>query len=437
MTREVIALFFITFLGSICLSRMSFAGILDDRLQISGYGNAHFMDMDGMPRFVDEDDPNDGTVQLREFSLFIDANIAEGVIASTEIEAGHNGTQYTSNYAYIDLDISAIINSWDGEQFGNLSFRAGKILVPFLSYNENKPNFKQYLMSTPFTAQNFAPVNPVGADFHGSGWSDVGLMLNWNYELGELAIVDLKVAGINGLGSDSEVLDDNTVQLDSTMQMGMMSFQPTIRTRNGLVENEESKLRDDNNDKASVIKLTLKSVDIPLDAGFSWYRGAWDKESEMDLQMYGIHLNLLFKDWTLKSEYGFGRVEQEEGVNVVADAGENGPANINNSTDNYDMYAWYVEVSYIPLRYGKDNDHYLRLVARYDEVDTNDEAEFTPFDRWRVTPGIEWEFIRNTRLRYEFQYSQIEDFDDAPTPFKEAGGNKYPKMHMTSIIFSF
>ena len=79
------------------------------------------------------DDPNDLFFQLREFSLFMDFDVADGVMASVEIEAGDNATVLTPNYAYMDLDVGTVFDFWDSEKLGNLSVRIGKVLVPFLS----------------------------------------------------------------------------------------------------------------------------------------------------------------------------------------------------------------------------------------------------------------------------------------------------------------
>ena len=180
------------------------------------------MDHDGTPVFVGQRSLNDGFFQIREFSLFFDVAITDMIVASTELEASDNGSGYTANYAYVDIQAA-----------DNLSFRVGKILVPFLSYNENKPNFKQHLMSQPFTAWNLAPVIPLAIGFHGFGWADAGAAVNWNKIIGAFGFLDFKAAVINGLGSMSNVLDDNTAQLAA----GAMT--PVIRPRDGLVQNEE------------------------------------------------------------------------------------------------------------------------------------------------------------------------------------------------------
>ena len=96
---------------------------------------------------------------------------------------------------------------------------------------------------------------------------------------------------------------------------------------------------------------------------------------------------------------------------------------------------FYVEGSVVPLRW--EGERFLRLVARFDNVDTNDKAIFTPFDRSRITVGFEWQFGRNTRFRYEWQRSKVHDFDKAPMPYKLAGGKEIIQMHMPSVIFSF
>ena len=427
-------------------------GNTQDKLLISGYGNMHYMDHDGVPRFVGQKDLNNSFFQIREFSLFLDFAITDAVLASTELEAGDNGSRYTSNYAYVDVQASE-----------NLSLRAGKILVPFLSYNENKPNFKQNLMSQPFTAWNLAPVNGVAVDFHGFGWSDAGVMVNGNTLLGDVGILDLKLAVINGLGSDSNVLDANMVQLDALVQMQMpagdqmgeqmdgemgdqmgngqmggqvMMVHPTVRPRDGLIQNETNNdLRDNNNDKATAVKVTFRSLIVPLDLGVSWYRGKWDPASRKNLQMGGVHLNLLAENWTVKGEFVTADVEQDAGTNLIADAGLMGPAPVNTTTGNYNMVAWYLEGSVIPVRWV--GDRFLRLVVRYDDVDTNDKTPFTPFDRSRITVGTEWQFALNTRFRYEWQRTKLRDFSKAPAPFRDAGGKEKIIMNMISMIFSF
>ena len=240
----------------VCLSLLSgaisTAGEAQDNIRISGYGNMHYMDHDGTAALVGQPPLDNGFFQLREFSLFVDAAITETVVASTEIEAGDNGTVYTANYAYVDVQATP-----------NLSVRAGKVLVPFLSYNENKPNFRQNLMSQPFTAWNLAPVVSVPIDFSGFGWSDAGVVANWTSEIGDWGLFDVKLAVINGLGSDSDVLDDNVVQLNA----GAMT--PTVRPRDGLIQNETvNGLRDNNNDKATVVKVSFQPLALLADAGF-------------------------------------------------------------------------------------------------------------------------------------------------------------------------
>ena len=400
---------------------------ITERLHLSGYANFHSMDHDGLPRQVDKDDPNDTFFQVREFVLFFDFEIEDGLIASLEMEAGTNASVFTPNYAYLDIDIPTFAPFWNEEVLGGASIRVGRFLVPFLSYNENKPNFKQFLMSQPFTAWNLAPVIPTPPDFVGLGWSDVGGMVNWYHEIGDLGLLDLKFALIGGLGSDSNVLDDNTVRLDG-------GTKPTIRPRDGLIQNEQDDVRDNNDDKATVVKLSYVSSDFPLDLGVSWYRGDWNPSGDRELQMWGAHARWLARNWTLKGEWVQADVDQEAGINPVTAAG---PAAINTSTGDYKMRAWYVEGSFIPFRWGPAEDRFLRLVFRWDKVDTNTKVDFTPFNKKRVTPGMELQFASSARFRYEFQYSTLDDFKRAPSAFRAAGGQEVITMHMFSLITWF
>jgi len=228
----------------------------EEKFQISGYGNAHMMKHDGLPKLLDptsglaKDDPNDAFIQIREFSLFFDFPVAEGILASVEIEAGNDASTLTPNYAYVELDVPTVFGILQTDSVSGLTFRVGKILVPFLSYNENKPNFRQNLMSQPFTAWNISPVVGSPPDFVGLGWSDTGAIVDWFHEVGNAGIVDIKLAVINGIQSDSAVLDDNAIQL---------STGPIVRPRDGFIQNGHDDARDNNQNKATVAKLSLLS----------------------------------------------------------------------------------------------------------------------------------------------------------------------------------
>ncbi len=399
---------------------------LGEKIHLSGYGNFHSMDHSGLPRLVGRDNPNDAFFQMREFSLFFDFDLTEGIIASLELQAVSNATKFIPAYAYVDIDIPTFVPFWKEDLLGGLGVRIGRLLVPFLSYNENKASFKQNLMSPPFTAQHLVPVLPNPPDFNQIGWTDTGLTVNWFRDVGNLGLLDLKISLIGGLGSDSDVLDDNSVRLAAGAST------PRIRPRDGLRANGEFAVRNNNHGLATVVKLNFVPSAFPIDLGASWYRGTWDPASTQTLHMYGVHANWLARNWTLKGEWAQADVEQTAGTNVTG-----GSPAINTSTGDYSLYAWYVEGSYIPFRWGPSDNRYLRLVVRYDDVETNNKVDFSPFSKYRITPGMELQFSSFTRFRYEFQYQTLKDFRNAPAAFKAAGGKRHITMHMLSMIFWF
>ncbi len=410
--------------------------LTEDRLNLSGYINGHYMNHNGVAKLTNKN-INKPLFQIREASVFADLTLTDNLLFSTELETSYDFSSKDAsgrddrfealfNYYYFDYDIASSFD-WDTDKYGGLSLRAGRILVPFLSYNENKPNFKQYLMSQPFTAQQLSPVNNAAIGFQQFGWTDTGASLNWNYVIEDNGLVDIKLSIINGLGSDVDALDANEVQLSAS---------PTVRPRDGLFANKSdwNDFDDNNSDKAVVLKASYAPFSMPLDLGVSYYHGAWDKSENNDISMLGFHLNYIEKDWSLRGEYVRADVEQTAGINTVIAAG---PAAINTTTGDYNMSAWYVEGSYIPIRYGTGDNRYVRVIARYDDVDTNDKAAFTPFDRSRVTLGTEWGFIDNMRLRYEWQRQGIDSFENAPAAYVASGGKEHINMQMISLIAHF
>lgn len=388
-----------------------------------GYGNLHWMDMEGMPLFLDapvggsaEPDLNNPTIQLREFTIFLESPLSERLVASAEIEAGDNGDTFSLNYGYVEI----LAADW-------LEFKAGKILVPFLAYNERKANHYQSLMSQPFTAWQFAPVTGNPWEAHGLGWSDVGFQVAFKSSIAA-GNLELKLAVINGLGSDDpNVLDANFLYFEDGMP-------GEVRPRDGLAQNESANVHTDNNGTpAGVAKLTYLNTasSVRAEFGLSFYYGNWDTADDHTLAMYGAHFRLEGRKWELAGEVGSARVEQEAGL--FAD-GDTLMIMSNQTTGNYHMNSWYIEAAARVLEYGEDN--WVKLIARYDDVDTNDEAMFTPFDRSRITAGLEWQFDQSARLRYEFQRSTIDDYENA-MPMVQDSVPENPSMHMLSVIFWF
>lgn len=412
----------------------------DGLLVFSGYVNAHYMDHNGTARLVGKnlDHP---LWQIREASLFFDVLPTDYLTISGEMELSIDFSNRSAsgrdervmehlNYLYADLNLTEALGA-DVDSYGAFSLRAGRFLVPYLSYNENKPSFRQALMSQPFTAWQLAPVNNVAIEFEHFGWSDFGAMANWERSFGAAGAIDVKIAIINGLESDGPGLDINTVQLDPPGPIN-----PTVTPRDGLFANRphDWSFTGDNGRVAVVTKASYRLAAIPVDFGFSWYGGKWDAAGDHSLNMVGAYFNYFERNWWLKGEYVKAHVEETPGLLITSAPG---PLALNTTTGDYNMHAWYLEGSAVPLRYGEDQNRFIRIVTRVDDVDTNNKISFTPFDRFRVTTGAEWEFLPQIRFRYEWQRSFLDDFAAAPTPYKAAGGQRLIDMHMASVIAYF
>ncbi len=158
------------------------------RINLSGYVNAHYMKHDGLV-VLNEHDFNKSIIEIREASIYLDSIISNGLLFSSELELSYDlsgqavlgdekrfDSNITYYYADIDLNVLADLGS---DNLGQFNFRVGRILVPFLKYNENKPNFKQNLMSQSFTAWQLSPVNNTPNHPHDIGWTDFVLLFNW------------------------------------------------------------------------------------------------------------------------------------------------------------------------------------------------------------------------------------------------------------------
>ncbi len=381
-------------------------------LNWSGYGNAHYMKMKGGPELA-EMDLSDSQIQLREFTLFLDVVISDTLTISSEIEMARNGSVVSLNYGYA---------LWQPRDW--LNVRIGKFLVPFLKYNEEKPSFRQSLMSSPFTATVLAPViNPNAQIAQGIGWSDYGVSIEGIWA-GETGVLSGTLAVITGLAnSDPAALDSNTVNFADGTPPG------AIRPRDGLIQNEAG-TRDNNDDKAIVARVLYQLYSIPLGFGLSRYQGSWDPNGMLDITMTGVNAELRYPRLEIKMEWGTADIEQSPGA--LPDGAL--PVTPNVSTTSYTMEAWFVEAGWKFKQYREDL--WVKLIGRRDEADTNDQAAFTPFDRTRSTLGIEWQYEKNSRLRYEHQWTRIRDFGRAPSAVADSLTDS-PSMHMASLIFWF
>lgn len=377
----------------------------------SGYGNVHYMDMDGMPRLA-ASNMDDGVLQLREFSLFLDAAVDEKLLLSAELEGSMAGSAVQMNYAYLEYALR------DG-----LALRAGRLLVPFLRYNEEKPNFRQNLMSPPFTASFLAPVvHPNTRMATGIGWSDMGASLEWQ-RVTDRGVVVATAGVFNGLAGGTVALDGDLVSFADGTPGG------PVRPRDGLAGNEAGS-QDNNADKAVVARLRWQAPRWPLGFGLSAYGGAWDPAGQQRLELVGLDLRWRGELLDLRGEYGRGFVEQVGGQLPV------GAADLmpNYTTGDHDLSSLWLEAAWRGLRF--DRHRWLSAIVRYDEVDTNDEAMFTPFDRHRWTLGSEWQFHSNARLRFEWQRARIHDFAQAPSMVADSLEEE-PTMSMLSLIAWF
>jgi len=78
--------------------------------------------------------------------------------------------------------------------------------------------------------------------------------VNWTRPASDFGIVEVKLAIINGIESEVEILDSNAIRLDD----GMM--RPWVRPRDGLIQNEGPNWGGNSNGKFAVVDKAITEL---------------------------------------------------------------------------------------------------------------------------------------------------------------------------------
>jgi len=193
------------------------------------------------------------TFDIHYLNLNLTGRLHNRVSYRAEFELEHGGGKEEPPFveqAYLDLWL-----------LKNMAIRIGALLTPFNRFDEFHAPLENLLITRPQMSRE------IGV----SAWKEVGLNIHGNIFLYKDFYLNYDIYAINGLGSGSRL--------------------------------RKSRQYKDNNDAKSLgFRLSGVFADR-IEAGVSYYRGAWDDAGDLNLTMYGFHLMGKLGEFSLFAEY--------------------------------------------------------------------------------------------------------------------------------------
>lgn len=200
---------------------------------------------------------------IHYLSISVSGTAAENIayLGELELEHGGKGDDVFVEQAWLDY--------WF---LPNAALKIGAILTPFNRFDEFHDPLGNYTITRPQSAR------AIGV----SAWKEVGVDLHGYVAVGSEASVGFDLYTVNGLG-DGENL------------RGSRQY------------------RDNNEDKAFGGRVNILYRDL-LEAGGSAYRGAWDDDGELNVDLFGGHAMLRSPFVEIYGEYAGGTSENIAGT---------------------------------------------------------------------------------------------------------------------------
>lgn len=276
------------------------------------------------------------TFDIHYLNFNITGRLHERVSYRAEFELEHGGGANEPPFveqAYLDLWL-----------FKNMAVKIGAILTPFNRFDEFHGPLENLLVTRPQMSRE------IGV----SAWKEVGVDLHGYIFLHKDFYLNYDLYAINGLGSGS-------------------------RLRN-------SRQYVDNNDAKSLgFRLSGVFADR-VEAGASYYSGAWDDAGDFNLTMYGFHLMGRIGDLNLFAEYSSSSSDNPEPF-------EEGEAE-----------GYFIQASYLI-------DGKFRPTIRYGTLDYLDKGNLLgrkPTDKSTkvIALGLNYYLTRAVVLKFEYDIVQ-------------------------------
>lgn len=276
------------------------------------------------------------TFDIHYLNVNLTGRLHERLSYNIEYEFEHGGAKSEPPFveeAYVDV--------WF---LRNMGLRIGAILTPFNRFDEFHGPLENLLITRPQMSRE------IGV----SAWKEVGINLHGNIFLHEGFYLNYDLYTINGLGSGSRL--------------------------------RKSRHYKDNNDAKSLgFRLSGVFADR-LEAGASYYRGAWDDGGDLNLSMYGFHLLGKIGEFNLFAEYAHSLSENPEPI-------EKGKVD-----------GFFVQASYLI-------DGKWRSTIRYGTLDYLDRGNLlgrksTDYDTKVIALGLNYYLTRAIVFKFEYDIIQ-------------------------------
>lgn len=279
------------------------------------------------------------TFDIHYLNVGLTGRLHERVSYHTEFEFEHGAGEAEPPFieqAYMDVRMNR-----------NAALRIGAILTPFNRFDEMHGPLENLLVTRPQMSRE------IGV----SAWKEVGLDLHGHLPIDPKFYLNYDVYAINGLGAGR-------------------------RLRN-------SRHYEDNNDAKSIGARVSGVFADRWELGVSYYRGAWDDDGELNLDMYGVHFMGRVADLDLYAEYSKAVSENPAPL-------EDGEAD-----------GFFVQASYLI-------DGRFRPTVRYGSLDYLDEGNLlgrspTNRDQRVLALGFNYYLTRAVVFKVEYDFYQEGD----------------------------
>lgn len=197
------------------------------------------------------------TFDQHRFIPFIYSDITKEIKLATEIEYEHGGTEFSVEFAHIDILLKEQIN-----------FRTGLILLPLGKFNLIHDSPINELTNRPLVDTTVIPstLRDAGTGFWGS------------FDLDPMKI-DYEVYLVNGFKG---LANDGTVQIDTTNG---------LKNARGSSSKIGKKFQDHNDNKGILGRLGIM-LTLGVETGFSYYSGKYDERGDNNLSIFSFDSNI-------------------------------------------------------------------------------------------------------------------------------------------------